>query len=104
MPAVAVIPGRNPLWPVVPYRSVTPEVAGSSPVAPGEHRVGGSSSGFLNRLRMFDSRRGMATSRTRFEYGHAGQAGPAFVVGADWSAPQRLGMFDSCRGHSQKPF
>jgi len=34
MPAVAVIPGRNPLWPVVPYRPVTPEVAGSSPVAP----------------------------------------------------------------------
>jgi hypothetical protein len=30
----AVIPGRSRLWPVAPYRPVTPEVAGSSPVAP----------------------------------------------------------------------
>ena len=30
--------------------------------------------------------------------GHAGQAGPAFMVGADGSAPQRVRMFDSCRG------
>jgi hypothetical protein len=34
MPAIAVIPGRSRLYRLSSYRPVTPEVAGSSPVAP----------------------------------------------------------------------